>query len=132
MYRNIAFLSTDRESSQLLRAELFRLGLEFTGVQVNNKFHFMLVTNNLKLIKTLVKTYNCGKFFLSDSRRTLFEVSFIGGKFSPINLGTLKRSLSQESSSCLTSAGTFCLIVNEDNQNYYYEVQQNVEVSPQL
>jgi len=116
--KNIAFIPVSSESSSQLRAELLRLGLSFFAVRVNGESTLMITTNDLRLIKKLAKISRCDKIYLSDCYRTLVEVSIIGNKFIPIKLGTLKRSLSQNSSSVKT--GGFSLIVNEDCKDYFY------------
>jgi hypothetical protein len=129
-YQNIAFLSahksgldfhTNNERTQLLRSQLIQHGLEFTGVRINGVNHFMVVSTNIQLIKKLAKDFKCGKIYLSDSRRTLFEVS-CADNFKPTKLGVLKRALSSKSSPTSTGGG-FCLIVEDEGNSYYYTAQ---------
>jgi hypothetical protein len=140
MFQNFALITAEKsgldfysntEQSQLLRSELLKNGLSFTSVRVNGQLHFMIVSNDLQLIKKLAKDFKCGKFYLSDSQRTLFEVSIVDN-FKPTKLGQLKRLTQPSGRSGANTSGAFCLVVTEDGQTYHYGVEQNVEDSPQL
>lgn len=127
---NVVFISShldgldyhgQEELRSKLRLDLTKLGLEFYPTVINGKKHFMAVTNKLEPMKALAKTYNQSTIYISDNRRATFVVSLVDN--SPTKLGTLKRSLSQTPSESEASKGTFCLIVTQDNKDYYYIVE---------
>lgn len=116
--QNIVFLPYSPE----IRSRLFTLGLDFLTVTIENTFYFMVVTNQLKLMKQLAKLHKQCKIYISDSRRQTFRLDLIGDDYFPTKLGTLKRSMSQ-SSGGLATPGTSFLVVNENNNTYHYIVE---------
>lgn len=129
---NIVFVSShldgldyhaQEERRSQLRLALLNMGLDFYPVKINDQKFFMVTTKNLSAMKNLAKKFDQGKIYISDNRRTTFVVSLADN--SPTKLGTLKRSsLSQPGSGVSTTGtGSFCLIVTQDNKDYYYSVE---------
>jgi hypothetical protein len=113
MYKNLAFLPASDE----LRQDLYKKGIDFILVKVEDTSYFMLITNQMKLIQQLTKKHQIIKFFVSDSHRQLFQVvrdfdyGFISEK-----IGSIKKDS--------TKTGKPFLVVTEDNSTYHYIVAQ--------
>lgn len=129
---NVVFISShlagldyhgQEELRSKLRLDIINMGLDFFPATINGQKYFAVVTNQLGMMKLLAKKYDQGKIYISDSRRTTFVVSLADN--SPTKLGTLKRSLSQPTTSGVSStgSGSFCLIVTDSNKDYYYIVE---------
>lgn len=121
--QNIVFIKSTPE----IRSSLFTLGLDFLSVNIENTPHFMVITNQLKLMKQLAKKHNQCTIYTSDSRRQTFRLSIDGDKIHSTKLGTLKRSVSPNGSSVekdnSSDTGASFLVVVEDNSTYHYIVE---------
>ena len=128
---NIVFVSShlsgldfhgQEELRSKLRLDLINMGLNFFPATINGQKYFMVPTKHLAAMKLLAKKYNQSNIYISDNRRTTFVVSLADN--SPTKLGTLKRSLSQPAPGAQnTGSGPFCLIVSDNNKEYYYSVE---------
>ena len=117
--QNIVFI----KASDKLRLELYTLGLDFLSVKSNSQLFYMVITDNLKLMKKLAKKYEQCTIYISDSRRQTFRLDLIGNKYVPTKLGTLKRSMSSDLAGD-SVPGNFCLIVTEYNKEYHYNCHE--------
>lgn len=112
--KNIAFLPASDE----LRADLYIRGLDFFLVKIEGKSQFMIVTNQIRLIKELAREHNINEFHTSDSKRQLHKSIFMShGSFDyqPFKLGQLTKDPSKE--------GIPFLVVTEDNATYHYIIK---------
>lgn len=111
-HQNLVFLPSSNE----LRKDLFSLGLDFILVRIKEQLHFMIVTNQLRLIQELSREHKINQFYTSDSRRQIHEVVFMSHgsyDYEPFKLGQLSKK----------ENGKPFLVVTEDSKTYHYFVE---------
>ena len=112
-FQNLAFLPF----STSLRQDLFRIGLDFVLVKLQGTSHFMIITNQFRLIQELSNKHYISTIHLSDSRRQFFKATSdkSQGIFLAQKLGTLSRDLE--------NTGERFLLVTEGSRTYNYCIE---------
>jgi len=124
MYKNLVFFPT----SDALRSDLFKLGLDFLLVKLEGKSQFMVITSQMAQAQQLAVKHNIQEFIISDSRRQMFQLklkepdnygldlyAFFGAAYDSNKLGRLSKDLEKK--------GNPFLVVTEDNTTHHWIVE---------